>query len=265
MPLCEPPAVKLSGLLVAPGMFVNPPPLLACHCTVGAGVPLAADANDTTVPAQTFVLSGSVVTRGLLIVRVATLEVRLPQVLENTARNWLLLCDALTVKLNGLLVAPGMFVNPPPLSACHCNVGVGKPLPAAVNDTSAPAQMVALNGLVVTAAAAFTVSVATAELVLPQLLENTARNWLLLCDALTVKLNGLLVAPGMLVNPPPLLACHCNVGAGKPLPATVNETTVPVQTLALAGSRVTVGAVLTVNVATAEVVLPHGLLWMARY
>src|SRR5438034_9987517 len=101
-------------------MLVNPLPLLACHCSVGAGVPLAVDVNETTVPAQTFVLNGSVVTRGLLIVRVATVEVVLPQVLENTARNWLLLCARLAVKLNGLLVAPGMFVNTPPLSACHC-------------------------------------------------------------------------------------------------------------------------------------------------
>jgi len=68
-------------------------------------------------------------------------------------------------------------------------------------------------------ARAFTVRAAIAELVLPQVLENTARYWLLLCETLAAKLNGLLVAPGMLVNPPPLLACHCNVGAGKPLPA----------------------------------------------
>ena len=68
-------------------MLVNPLPLLACHCNVGAGVPLAADVNDTTVPAQTFVLSGSVVILGSLIDSVATLEVLPPQVLENTARN----------------------------------------------------------------------------------------------------------------------------------------------------------------------------------
>jgi hypothetical protein len=85
--LCETLAVKLSGLLVAPGMLVNPAPLLACHCSVGAGVPMAADVNDTDVPAQTFVLSGLMVTAAaVLIVRVATAEVVLPQVLENTAR-----------------------------------------------------------------------------------------------------------------------------------------------------------------------------------
>ena len=86
MLLCETLAAKLSGLLVAPGMLVNPPPLLACHCNVGAGVPLPAVMNDTTVPAQTFVLSGSEVIRGLLIVKVATAEVTLPHVLANTAR-----------------------------------------------------------------------------------------------------------------------------------------------------------------------------------
>ena len=84
MLLCERLVVKLNGLLIAPGMFVNAPPLLACHCNVG--VPLAADVNKTTVPAQAFVLAGSVMTIGLLIVSAATLEVLLPQGLENTAR-----------------------------------------------------------------------------------------------------------------------------------------------------------------------------------
>src|SRR2546426_760183 len=131
-------------------MFVNVPPLLACHCRVGAGVPTAADVNETTVPAQTFVLSGSVVILGLLIVSVATVEVRLPQVLENTARNWLLLCAMPEVKLNGLLVAPGMFVNPPPLLACHCSVGVGMPPAAARTATPAPAHTLVLTGVAMT-------------------------------------------------------------------------------------------------------------------
>ena len=87
MLLCETLAAKLSGLDVAPEMLVNPLPLLACHCNVGAGVPLAADVNDTEVPAQTFALSGLVVTAGaILTVSVATLEVVLPHVLANTAR-----------------------------------------------------------------------------------------------------------------------------------------------------------------------------------
>jgi hypothetical protein len=88
---------------------------------------------------------------------------------------------------------------------------------------------------------------------------------LLLCETLVAKLNGLLVAPGMLVNPPPLLACHCSTGAGKPLPAAVKDTTVPAQTFVLSGLAVTAGAILTVSVATPEVVLPHVLANTARY
>ena len=177
----------------------------------------------------------------------------------------MLLCDALTVKLNGLLVAPGILVNPLPLSACHCNVGAGKPLPAAVNDTSAPAQTLLLSGSVVTAGAVFTVRMAAVELVLLQVLENTARYWLLLCERLVVKLSGLLVAPGMLVNPAPLLACHCNVGTGKPLAAARNDTTAPAQTFVLTGLVVTAAEILTVSTATAEVTLPQVLENTVRY
>ena len=86
MLLCETLTVKLNGLLVAPGMLVNVLAVLACHCNVGTGVPLAVAVNDTTVPVQALALSGAVMTIGLLIVSVATLEVTLPQGLENTAR-----------------------------------------------------------------------------------------------------------------------------------------------------------------------------------
>ena len=71
---------------------------------------------------------------------------------------------------------------------------------------------------------------------------------MLLCEALAVKLNGLLVAPSMFVNPLPLLACHCSDGTGKPLAAAVNDTSVPAQTFVLTGLLVTAGAVLIVNV-----------------
>ena len=87
----------------------------------------------------------------------------------------MLLCERLTAKLNGLLVAPGILVNPAPLLACHCSVGVGGPLAAAVNDTTAPAQTLVLNGSVVTAGVILTVNTATVEVVLPQVLENNAR------------------------------------------------------------------------------------------
>ena len=88
----------------------------------------------------------------------------------------MLLCEALAVKLRGLEVAPGMLVNPLPLLACHCSDGDGEPLAEAVNDTSVPAQTLALKGFVVIAAAVLTVRVATAEVMLPQLLLKMARN-----------------------------------------------------------------------------------------
>ena len=175
MLLCETLAVKLSGLDVAPGILVNPLPLLACHCSVGNGVPPATAVNDAGVPAQTLALAGPVVTAGaVLTVSVATAEVTLPQVLANTARYWLLLCETLAVKLSGLLVAPGMLVNVPAVLACHCNVGTGAPLAAAVNDTTVPVQALVLSGSVMTRGLLI-VSVATAEVVLPHVLENTAR------------------------------------------------------------------------------------------
>ena len=87
MLLCDALTVKLNGLLVAPEMFVNAPPLLACHCNVGTGVPMTAAVNDTTVPVQALAFTGLTMMIGLLIVSVATLEVTPPQLLKNTARN----------------------------------------------------------------------------------------------------------------------------------------------------------------------------------
>ena len=85
------------------------------------------------------------------------------------------------------------------------------------------------------------------------------------CETMAMKLSGLVVAPGIFVNPLPLLACHCNVGDGGPLAAAVSDTTVPVQALVLTGSVVTVGAALAVNVAAAEAILPQMLENTARY
>ena len=77
---------------------------------------------------------------------------------------------------------------------------------------------------------------------------------MLLCEMLVVKLNGLDVAPGMFVNPLPLLACHCSVGPGKPLPAAVNDASAPAQTLALSGS-----------VSTSRTLAPCACIWIARW
>lgn len=71
-------AVKEYVVAVAPGILTNEPPLLAftCHCTLGAGDPVAAAVKLAVVPANTVLLTGLVVTvKGLagveLTVRVA--------------------------------------------------------------------------------------------------------------------------------------------------------------------------------------------------
>src|SRR2546428_8293883 len=121
-----------------------------------------------------------------------------------------------------------------------------------------------MRGLVVTGGAFWTFRLETGGGTLPQILTNTVRNWLLLCEALAAKLNGLLVAPGRLVNPPPLLACHCNDGAGEPLAAAVKLAELPGHAAKLVGEVLITGEVLAVKVATLEVVLPQVLLKIAR-
>ncbi len=68
--------------LVAPGIFVKllPPLRLTCHCTLGAGVPLAAAAKETALPAHTAAPTGLAVTAGAeLTVTVALPEPELEQ------------------------------------------------------------------------------------------------------------------------------------------------------------------------------------------
>ena len=70
-----------------------------------------------------------------LIVNVAALLVAVPLLLVNTARNCLPPSDAVTVNEYVVDVAPLMLLNvdPPSVLTCHCTVGVGLPLAAAVN------------------------------------------------------------------------------------------------------------------------------------
>jgi hypothetical protein len=57
-------AVKVSVVEFAPGKSVNvaPPSELTCHCTVGAGAPVAAALNDAGCPEATVRLDGDEVT-----------------------------------------------------------------------------------------------------------------------------------------------------------------------------------------------------------
>ena len=57
-------AITVSGVEVAPAMFVNVVPafMLTCHCTVGVGVPLAAELKVAVAPVATVTLAGFAVT-----------------------------------------------------------------------------------------------------------------------------------------------------------------------------------------------------------
>src|SRR5437660_524409 len=65
-PLNEDDAVNDSVALVAPLMSLKlvPPSLLTCHCTAGAGVPLAAAVNVAVWPAVTVWFAGCAVIEG---------------------------------------------------------------------------------------------------------------------------------------------------------------------------------------------------------
>src|SRR3954451_8195858 len=67
-------------------MSLNGPPVETCHCTVGAGVPLAAAVKVTLLPTSTLWVSGCVVTDGatLLLGTLAVLLAEQPAALVTT-------------------------------------------------------------------------------------------------------------------------------------------------------------------------------------
>jgi len=87
----------------------------------------------------------------LLTVSVAAVVVADPAELVNTARYWLPFCDKVVVKLRVVEVAPETLLNvvPPSMLTCHCTVGVGEPVAAAVKVAVWPAATVWLAGCMV--------------------------------------------------------------------------------------------------------------------
>ena len=164
---------------VAPVTLLNvvPPLVLICHCTVGVGFPLAVAVKVAVAPAFTVVLAGlAVITGGEFTVSVAAVVVAELTLFVNTARKRLPFCGAAAAKDNVVEVAPVIFVNvTPSVLCCHCTVGVGFPLAAAVNAAVAPADTLTLAGFVVIVGAKFTVTVAAVVVTEPTLLVNTAR------------------------------------------------------------------------------------------
>src|SRR5213594_3307793 len=100
---------------------------------------------------------------GAFTVSVAAVVVVDPAELVNTARYWFPFCDNVVVKLRVVEVAPEMLpkVMPPSVLTCHCTVGVGEPVAAAVKVAVWPAVTVWFTGCVVMVGGVeFTVSVA---------------------------------------------------------------------------------------------------------
>jgi hypothetical protein len=123
-------------------------------------------------------LAGFVVTAGAVFtVRVAALKLALPATFVKTARYRLPFWVEDVVKDNVVEVASAILlkVAPPSVLTCHCTVGVGWPVAAAVKVTACPAQIVWLTGLVVMAGIVLTVSVAAVVVADPQRPEKTAR------------------------------------------------------------------------------------------
>jgi hypothetical protein len=156
----------------------------------------------------------------------------------------LLFCDAVVAKLRVVVVAPATFVKvvPPFVLTCHCTVGVGDPVAAAVKVAVAPAATDTFAGFVVTTGRVFTVSVAAVVVADPAEFVNTASYAFPLCAAVVVKLKLVEVAPANAVNaPPPVLTIHCTVGVGVPLAAAVNVAVAPAVTVTLVGFVVIAG------------------------
>jgi len=89
----------------------------------------------------------------------------------------------------------------------------------------------------------FTVSVAAVVVAVPAELVNTARYWLPFCAKAVAKLRVVEVAAEMLLNVTPLsaLTCHCTVGVGEPVAATVKVAVWPAATVWFPGCVVIVG------------------------
>jgi hypothetical protein len=199
-------------------------------------------------------------------------------------RNKSPLCAAVTPITDSVVVLfpekPLPFVMllqvvPPFADICHWNVGAGVPFPPLVNVAFAPDTRVTFPGCVVIPGADVTVSV-------PLLLATPAgtteliarhRNKSVLCvefAAITVKVTPVFPekpAPFVtLLNDVPAFVeiCHCNVGAGFPVVATVNVAFAPAATVVFAGCVENAGANCTVNVALPLADVPVALNASAR-
>jgi hypothetical protein len=179
----------------------------------------------------------------------AAVVVALPTVFVKTARYLFPLCAAVTaVEVNVADVAPPTLLNVTPLSVltCHCTVGAGLPLAAAVKLALLPAVTVWFAGFIVIAGPWFTVSVKLCVASAPApLCAVNVMGYVPPLPAAGVPLS----VPVAAVNVTPLGSApvSLNVGAGSPTAVTVNVPAVPTVKVVLL-ALVIAGAWSTVSV-----------------
>jgi hypothetical protein len=189
-------------------------------------------------------------------VNVAGADVAVPAGLVKTAASFSKLCCPVATNEYVVVVAPGndCHVVPSSVEYSHCTLGVGVPVAAAENDTSAPEATVWPVGCAEMAGATSTVRAAEVEVAVPATLVNTASYWSPLSPSEAAKEYVVEVAPAMGAQDDPLAeANHCTLGAGDPEAATVNEAVAPAATVPDAGWVTMTGAIgagTTVSVAT---------------
>ena len=256
-------------------IHVTPPAGKDCHCTVGDGVPLAAAVKLAALPAVTVAFDGCWVTVGAAVagftVSVAGFVVAVPAEFVNTARNCVPSCACVVEPMLCVRYhAPGISDHDPPTGIdCHCTVGDGFPLAAAVKLAALPAVTVELDGCPVTTGALFTVNVAAFVVADPDEFVNTARYWVPFCAPVVESIVCVGdVAPAMFDHDPPTgMDCHWTVGVGVPLAAAVKLAALPAVAVAFDGCCVTVGAAaagFTVSVAGFVVAEPAEFVNTAR-
>lgn len=190
-----------------------------------------------------------------MTVSVAAEVVTEPTEFANTASTWSPFWLKVVANESVVEVAPAIWVQLLPLfvETCHCTVGVGLPVAAALNVAIAPVSTdtevgsVVMTGAETAGGAAtwgMTLRSAAGVRALPTVLVKIARYRLplSLVTARIVRVGR--VAPAMLrqVLPPFVESCQRTLGVGVPLAAVLKRTRAPDCTVWLCGATVTLGA-----------------------
>ena len=155
-----------------------------------------------------------------MTVRVAPSVATEPPPLVKTARNSQPLTKGIGIPLSVVEVYPAASIQvmPPSTETCHCTLGVGVPLAAAVKVTGSPWATDWLTGWVVTTGAMSgrTVIVAAVLVAVPAMLEKNARSCHPLTKRVGIPVTVVELNPKMEIQvlPPSTETSHCSFGVG---------------------------------------------------